>query len=151
LRLQGKQAVKISKEDMMTISKELHKVHLTHPHYDDMRYILKKLGLNRYYNHIFYLILCFTGNRVIDLTKEQENELLTYFSKIQTSFMNGTGKRINMLSYAYLIKKFSELLGWTELSLAIPIMKSRQKIIEQDKAWKILCVENGFKFIPSQV
>jgi len=43
--------------------------------------------------------------------------------------------------------KLCELLGETQFMNDIPMLKDREKIIEQDEIWRKMCVELDWEFI----
>jgi hypothetical protein len=45
--------------------------------------------------------------------------------------------------------KFCELLGETQYLNEIPLLKDREKLIEQDEIWKKMCLELDWEFIPT--
>jgi len=58
-------------------------------------------------------------------------------------------KRKNFLSYSYVLHKFVQLLGMHELTACFPLLKSRQKLYQQDTIWKKICKELEWPFIKS--
>jgi hypothetical protein len=75
------------------------------------------------------------------------------FKEIQEPFQkvrpNVQKKRKNFLSYAYVLHKFVELLGLDELKETFPLLKSREKLHQQDKIWEGICKELNWQFIES--
>ena len=61
------------------------------------------------------------------------------FEKIQIPFEKHrpsvNQKRKNFLSYSYTLFKLSELLGQDQLLPHLSLLKSREKLYEQDKLW----------------
>ena len=55
--------------------------------------------------------------------------------------------RVNFLNYYYVLFKFCELLGEEQYLDSIPLLKDREKLIEQDETWKKMCVELDWEFI----
>ena len=145
-RLQAKNECSIDKEHLALIEKELSKHKTDALDFCLMRGILRKLKMQRYYGHTYYLICHFGGPPVIELTKDHENVLLQRFYAIQDEFARSRGKRTNMLSYPYLIKKFMELEGWTDAAASIRPFKSNDRLRSQDRVWKKICASKGFVF-----
>jgi hypothetical protein len=54
---------------------------------------------------------------------------------------------VNFLNYYYALYKLCELLGETQFMNDIPMLKDREKIIEQDEIWRKMCVELDWEFI----
>ena len=117
---------------------------------DKIKKYLKKLKLNKYYEHIPNIINRITNKQSLIITKEFENILLELFDKIQVPFeKHCPEKRKNFLSYSYTLHKFCQLLDKNEYLIYFPLLKSREKLFEQEKIWKEMCVELNWKFIPS--
>lgn len=148
-RIQGTEIHRVGIHIIDQINKELQK----QPHatitYDRIRATLKQLGLQRFFNNGYAILKILTGKALVELTCHHEQVLLTMFLQIQTPFAVHCGRRANMLSYMYLIKKFTQLLGWDDLSSEIPLLKSRIKTREQDRIWKLVCHDLGWPFYRS--
>lgn len=115
-----------------------------------MREILKKLDLNKYYDHVHHIISRINGLPPPKLSKELEEELKNMFRQIQEPFAECCPKyRINFLSYSYVIRKFLELLGEREYIQYFPLLKSREKLYHQDMVFKCICKKMKWKFYPS--
>ena len=57
--------------------------------------------------------------------------------------------RKNFLSYAYVLHKFCQLLEYDNLLSYFPLLKSREKLQQQDEIWKNICKELKWEYIPS--
>ena len=69
---------------------------------------------------------------------------------IQSPFIKHCPKdRKNFLSYSYVLHKFIQLLGLDEYLVNFPLLKSREKLYQQDKIWKMICQELNWEFIKS--
>jgi len=111
---------------------------------------LKKLKLNKYYEHIPNLISRITNKPPLKITDEFNNILMDLFDKIQEPFKKHCPKnRKNFLSYSYTLHKFCQLLGKREYLIYFPLLKSREKLFEQEKIWKDICNDLNWDFIPS--
>jgi hypothetical protein len=81
---------------------------------------------------------------------EVEEQLCNMFQKIQEPFeRHCPPDRINFLSYSYVIYKFCQLLGYHEYLPYFSLLKSKDKLRTQDKIWKNICLDIGWKFYPS--
>jgi hypothetical protein len=115
-----------------------------------IREFLKKLGLNKYYEHTAYILNRLNGETPPTMTRETEEKLRVMFREIQYPFMKHCPKkRVNFLSYSYVLHKFVELLGLDEYIKCFPLLKSRNKLEEQDKIWLNICKELKWEYIPS--
>ena len=115
-----------------------------------LRTILKKLSLNKYYEHMAHIINRLNGIPAPVMTRETEEILRAMFKEIQKPFIvhcpNG---RKNFLSYAYVLHKFCQLLGLDEFLTSFPLLKSREKLNQQDNIWKKICKDLHWQFIKS--
>jgi hypothetical protein len=57
--------------------------------------------------------------------------------------------RLNFLHGQFVLFKFLELLGWNCNEDDFYILKTREKIIEHDQRWKIICEELDWVYIPT--
>jgi len=115
-----------------------------------VRGILKKLEYNKYYEHIPHIINILTGKKAPSLTQQEEEHLRSLFKEIQIPFSNNCPEgRKNFLSYSYVLHKFCELLEYDYLLSNFPLLKSREKLLQQDKIWKLICHDLHWQYIPS--
>jgi len=152
-RLQAKEALVIPAGDYERLLDHLRRSNpkliscqLTYHH---VKLSLKCVHLQRYYNHVFWIIHNISGRRLVNLSGSQSKVLISMFMNIQEAFALHRNQRVNMLSYIYLIKKFSEVLGWSKLAKCLPLLKSREKIRQQDMIWRDICTRMGYHFYPS--
>ena len=111
---------------------------------------LKTLKFNKYYEHIPHIINVITGKSTPYLTRKNEEQLRIMFKDIQTPFQNNCPDgRKNFLSYNYVLHKFCQLLELDNLLIHFPLLKSREKLREQDKIWKNICKDLKWEYIPS--
>lgn len=109
--------------------------------------ILKKLKINKYYEHIPYIMNRITGIPNPNLTPELEEKLRNMFKEIQVPFLKHSPlNRKNFLSYSYVIHKFIQILGKTEYLKYFPLLKSREKLHQQEEIWKKICKDLGWTF-----
>jgi hypothetical protein len=111
--------------------------------------ILKKLGYNKYYEHIPF-IKDRLGIKPPVMTHDLEDKLCTLFMEIQRPYSRCCpDNRVNFLNYYYTIYKLCEMLGKNEFLPYFPMLKDREKRIEQDQIWKKICKELNWEFIPT--
>ena len=112
--------------------------------------MLKKLGLNKYYEHIPHIINRLNGLPPKTLTPKMEEELRTMFRKIQGPFEKHRPKdRKNFLNTNYVLHKLCQLKGWDEFLICFPLLKSKEKLAQQDIIWKKICAELEWEFVAS--
>lgn len=113
-----------------------------------VRGYLKRLGLNKYYEHIPHIIYCLNGLPTPRLSQETEETLRAMFRQIQDIFDKVCpDNRTNFLSYSYLLRKLLELLGEDEHKKYFRLHKSREKIYQHDKVWQKICKILGWQYI----
>jgi hypothetical protein len=152
-QIQGKETTDIPAEVYDMILLEIKKQKITNmadltP--KKLRGILKKLKLNRYYEHLVHLLSKLTGMDIPHLDPEVEERIRVMFKLIQPAFLKHAPKsRKNFLSYNYVLSKFVQLLERDEYMHLFPSLKSRMKVADQDKVWAKICAELNWQFIPS--
>lgn len=144
-RVQGKESTSIRPDILEAIRADfLKKIHSDEPDViaeeikrftiDDVRLVLKNMGYSKLYNHAVRIHHLVTGVTPLQLTQEQENELMYLFEIIQAPWERHRPKdRSNLISYTYLLRKFCQLLGYTDLCKHFRPLKSRDKMIFQDE------------------
>lgn len=107
---------------------------------------LKKLGLNEYYDNIINIINRINGRPPFTLTSELEEKIKTMFRQIQEPFERyKPSNRRNFLSYSYCLHKFFQILGLDEFSKYFPLLKSADKLRQQDDIFKKIVAEMAQK------
>jgi hypothetical protein len=152
-QVQGKESTDIPNDIFEKILNEIkkEKIHDTkNITYSKMREILKRLRINKYYEHINYIINRINGIPTPQFSTELEEKLCSMFKEIQGPFLKHCPKdRKNFLSYSYVLYKFFQILGLNEYLKFFPLLKSREKLYVQDQIWKKICEELNYKVIPS--
>jgi len=112
--------------------------------------ILRKLGYNKYYEHVPHILNRLNGETAPVMSREIEEKLRFMFKEIQPSFQTHCPKgRSNFLSYSYVLYKFCELLELDEYLPCFPLLKNRDKLYVQDKIWKLICQDLAWQYIRS--
>jgi hypothetical protein len=152
-QVQGKESTDIPDEIFERILTEIKKEKITDLKkitYIKMRDILKRLRINKYYEHINYIINRINGIPTPQFSPELEDKLCNMFRSIQAPFLKHCPKdRKNFLSYSYVLYKFFQILGLNEYLKYFPLLKSREKLYVQDQIWKKICVDLNYEIIPS--
>ena len=111
--------------------------------------ILKKLGYNKYYEHIPF-IKDIIGIKPPVMSPELEETLCNLFMEIQAPYAKFCpDDRVNFLNYYYTVYKLCELLNQKQFLPFFPMLKDREKRIEQDVVWKKICNQLDWEFIPT--
>jgi ribosomal protein S27AE len=152
-QFQGKETTQIPNKIYNNIIEEIKKdVHLDIKNITNaqVRIILKKLKYNKYYENIPNIINIITNRQAPIITREYEEKLRSMFKEIQVPFMNNCPEnRKNFLSYSYVLHKFCELLELDHLLHHFSLLKSREKLQQQDIIWKKICNDLEWEYIPS--
>jgi hypothetical protein len=148
-QFQGKETTQIPDDVIEQIQQQIKKerIHLEQLTHYKTKEILKKLGFNKYYEHIAF-IKNKLGIRPPIFRPELEDTLCNLFMEIQSPYAKTCPDyRVNFLNYYYVLYKFCELLGEDHFLEDIPMLKDREKLIEQDETWKKMCIELNWEFI----
>ena len=150
-QIQAKESTDIPDDVLELIKEEIRKERikdLTKLTNTKVRHFLRKLNLNKYYEHIAHIINKLNGLPPPIITKSVEDKLRICFREIQGPWMEITKKpKKNFLNYHYVLHKCVELLGHDEYKTLFPLLKSREKIVQHDAIWKIICEKLNWEFI----
>ena len=152
-QVQGKESTDIPDQIFEKILNEIKKEKIQDTKtitYTKMREILKRLRINKYYEHINYILNRINGIPTPQFSSELEDRLCLMFRDIQGPFLKHCPKdRKNFLSYSYVLYKFFQILGLNEYLKYFPLLKSREKLYLQDQIWRNICQELKYPIIPS--
>lgn len=147
-RLQGLEKCDISQDELMRIDAQIKLYPTNLSEYVRIKMAMKELRMQKYYNHVYYVMRHLFGYALVKFSKVNEARLLALFMRIQEPFSRIRSERTNMLSYQFLIRKFCELLGYN-VAYYIPLLRSRANLQRQDYEWKQICDELEIPFYPS--
>lgn len=115
-----------------------------------VKMILKKLNRAKFYEHCNLITHKINGFILPHFTSEQEDKLKNMFNLIQEPFeKHSPPGRKNFLNYAYIFRKFLELLSYDEFLPYFSELKSRDKLYSQDEHWRKICNSLKWEYIPS--
>ena len=140
-QFQAKETTQIPEEVLVEIKKQIKKerIELSQMTNKKAKSILKKLGYNKYYEHIPF-IKDKLGIKPPIMSPELEETLCNLFLEIQKPYAKHCpGDRVNFLNYYYVLYKMCELLGEKKFLPFFPMLKDPVKRIEQDDIWKKIC------------
>lgn len=113
---------------------------------EKIKEILKNRDHNKYYEHIPY-IKDKLGIKPPVMPPDLEETLCNLFNETQKPYAKYCPPdRVNFLNYYYTLYKLCELLGETKYLSEFPMLKDREKLIEQDEIWKKICNDLGWEF-----
>ena len=151
-QLQAKESTDIPAEIYEEITRDLKKRKILKDTLDmfKLRKILKKLKLNKYYEHVPHILQVINQKDPPNFTREDEQKIKNMFKEIQKPFsIYCPENRKNFLNYAYVLRKFCELLGLDSYIDYFPQLKNVNKLREHDKIWNKICDHMKWKFYPS--
>jgi uncharacterized Zn finger protein (UPF0148 family) len=152
-QFQAKESSEIPPNIFNSIINEIKKQKITNPlslNKKKMRSILKKLELNKFFEHIPFIINKITGLPPPTLNRETEERLKSMFKEIQLPFELFRPKnRKNFINYNYIFHKFFQLLEYDHFLPHFSLLKSPSKLREQDELWEKICKYLKWEFIPS--
>jgi len=150
-QFQAQETTNIPLEVIEELQNELKKIkikaldEITHAR---VRSLLKKLKLNKYYEHVPYIANILSGISPPKMPQELEERLRIMFKDIQKPFDDNCPKeRKNFLSYSYVLYKFCELLSEDKYLKYFPLLKSKEKLYQQDIIWNKICNTLQWEYI----
>jgi predicted nucleic acid-binding Zn-ribbon protein len=153
-QFQAKENTDIPQDVIETVMRELKKERISDPKKvkkEKIREVLQKLKLSKMYDHVQQI-----KNRIqqqmtmLTLSKEMEEKLQHMFKEIQPAFIKYCpANRSNFLSYPYVLYKLCQLLEMDEFLPCFQLLKSREKLYQQDQVWSQICKEMRWEFIRS--
>jgi hypothetical protein len=151
-QFQAKETTQIPEEVINAIKARIKKERIkdmTLINYDKMREILRKLGFNKYFEHIQYINSLF-GIKPPIMNEELHETLCVLFIEIQKPWaVHCPANRTNFFNYTYTLYQLCVLLDQTQYLPYIPMMKDREKQLEQDMIWKKVCNDLDWEYFPS--
>jgi hypothetical protein len=161
-RLQAKENVVISPELLKEILLEFKKRRISSSSQVTeklIKDILRNLNRSEYYDHIRSIKRHLIGEKPLSLTPQLETTLETMFYKTLEPFQKYKhliSGRKNYLSYPYVIHKLLDIVAKDsrdpkikELSQSFKLLKSQEKLREQEKIWEKICNDLHWPFIRS--
>jgi len=148
-QFQGKETTQIPTDviEFLKLQIKKERISLDKMTYYKTKELLKKLGFNKYYEHINF-IKDKLGIKPPIISQDLEETLCNFFIEIQYPYAKHCPDyRVNFLHYYYVLFKLFELLGERHYLPEIPMLKDREKLIEQDTIWKKICEELNWEYI----
>jgi hypothetical protein len=147
-QFQAKETTQIPEKVISDIKNQIKKERITIRDITNIKAkdILKKLGYNKYYEHIPF-IKDKLGIRPPIMSPDLEDKLCNLFMEIQRPYAKHCPDgRVNFLNYYYVLYKMCELLDKVEFLPFFPMLKDPVKRIEQDEIWKKICKELKWQY-----
>jgi hypothetical protein len=151
-QFQAKETTQIPDEVIQNIRNRIKKERITDMttlNYDKMREILRKLGYNRFFEHIQYINSIF-GIKPPIMSEELHETLCVLFIEIQKPWaLHCPPNRTNFFNYTYTLHQLCVLIGQVQYLPYIQMMKDREKQLEQDLIWKKVCKDLDWEYAPT--
>jgi hypothetical protein len=113
----------------------------------DVMSILKKHRFTTSYEHLQQIYCKVSGASPITLSRETEETIINMFQSMQYSFHKHCPEsRSNFLNYAYVLNKLFRILEMDEHAKFFALLKSKDKLRDQDIIWNKVCKDMGWKF-----
>jgi len=150
-QFQGKETTQIPPDVIENIKLQMKKERIEISQISNIKTkeILKKLGYNKYYEHIPF-IKDKLGIKPPIMSPELEDTLCNLFIELQAPYSKYCpDDRVNFLNYYYTAYKLCELLDEDNFVEHFPMLKDPEKRMEQDIIWRKICEELDWEFIPT--
>jgi hypothetical protein len=150
-QFQAKETTQIPEDVINMIRNRIKKerINITELNYDKMREILRKLELNKYFEHIQYINSIF-GIKPPIMSEELIETLCVLFIEIQKPWSYFCpANRTNFFNYTYPLYQLCVLLDQPQYLPYIPLLKDRDKQIEADLTWKKICKYLYWAYYPT--
>lgn len=110
--------------------------------------MLKKHRLSDYYENIMYIHSKITGTRPQTITHDEHQLVLKMFSEAEKVFEekykpNG---RNNFLKYTFVLNKIFLTIGRSDISQHFKLLKSVDKLKQQERIWSKICGDLGWTY-----
>lgn len=152
-KFQAKQSTEIPYKVLDRIRKELQKDRcldmrlLTR---ERLKQVLQQLELSKYYDNIPHILNRLNGQATKVFSPAVEEKLRSMFREMQIPYMKHMpSDRKNFLYYGYVLFKFLQLLEMDDYLKRFSLLKTRDKLYEQDQVWKKICEDVQWEYIPS--
>ena len=151
-QFQAKETTQISPEIIHMIRARIKKERITDLsklNYEIMRDILRKLGLNKYFEHIQYINSIF-GVKPPVMSEALIETLCVLFIEIQPKFsIYCPANRTNLLSYSYILHQLCVLLDQKQYLPYITTLKDIEKQRQNDATWYLICKSLDWQYFPT--
>jgi len=141
-QLQGKEGRNIPQDVITIIKQELSKQPIT------IQQVLRKLKLTKYVENIHYLEHIINHKILPYIPRLLEEKLITFFKQIDRTFDSlFNSRKQSFMNYYYVIYKLLQSMGQYELMMHVPLLKTKSRLIQHDRVWKMICDELDWVFI----
>lgn len=151
LRIQGKENNNVTSEQLERIQNEFAKLQLDCTDsqvvtIDRLRVVLKKVKMPKLYSHVHSIRHTLTGFAPPQMNEKQEHAVMDMFNDVTKLYdivqKQNKIQRSNMLSYSIVLTKILEALGYDEFLNSLRLLKHRDRLVEQEHIWRLICAES---------
>ena len=149
-RFQGKEQTTVPRDVINRVVLRLHeyKYDLSKIGYKEMKFVLRRLVLARYYEHVWQLLYIVTGRKPWQFTAQEEIEFQVVFDVLEQVYpLFKPPESENFIFYWYFIKKTAQLLGQPEQVVDMfPLLKDPRKHQQKERIWKNMVEHVGWPY-----
>ena len=143
---------KVPKKIYVLINKELKKQHKKNDQLtkENILELLKKTGNSKYNCQVSQILNVLNEKKLPTLPINVQHQMKMMFKQTLQPFAEiCPHDRTNFLSYSYVIRKFLEILKQGQYKEYFPLLKSREKLYQQDLIWKGICRKLDWTYYPT--
>lgn len=148
---QGKQTIRNAALILEKIKEQLQKERvedLTKTTYEELKFVLKKLKLQKHYEHI-YFFLNQLGVEIPLFTIQEEEKLIFMFHEVAATYGQFAPiNRKSFLNYHYILRALCLQNGWGDRVKDMPVLVDNEKKKEHNKIFSQICKKLGWTFFP---
>jgi hypothetical protein len=115
---------------------------------DFLEKMLKKHKLSDYYENIMYIYSKVTGTPPQTITRDEYERVLKMFTEAEVIYDKKyrPSSRNNFLKYTFVLNKIFLTMDRPEIAKHFKLLKSTIKMKEQERVWKLMCLDLGWKY-----
>jgi hypothetical protein len=113
--------------------------------------MLKKHRLSDYYENIMYIYSKITGKNPQTISRDEYERVLKMFVQAEDIYEKKykPSNRNNFLKYTFVLNKIFLTIQRPDIAIHFKLLKSGVKMKEQEKIWKLICCDLGWKYYSS--
>lgn len=115
---------------------------------EDIRRMLKKTGLVRFYDYDISILKVLTQKQPVSISAESEAKIKYLYQCYNDAWPRLRGHRKNRLNFAYTSRQLAFLVGEDDFARSFNLLRSKEKLVASDELWKKVCDELHWPFTP---
>jgi len=110
--------------------------------------MLKKHRLSEYYENIMYIYSKITGKPPQHISRDEYELVLKMFTEAEEMYEKKykPASRNNFLKYTFVLNKIFLTIGRPDIAEHFKLLKSPEKLKQQERVWQKICVDLGWKY-----